>query len=168
MLTTATYVPDVYGRGASVIARGEAPNPSLVLDEKFSYLGGREIKPKEQAADQRKSDQISHFATTYNSFPKADDGVTMYSKLFAFVSDIGTRNVHILAAAYYVINNMRKGGAKLKVIDDMDPKWFNEVFESIWPKLERAFPKAAKMNKAKQIHDVFRYITALLAFEAVQ
>ena len=167
MLTTTSYVPDVYGRNGTV-ARGEARNPSLVLDEKFSYMGGREIKPKEQAADQRKVDMVSHFATTYNSFPDADDGATVWSKLYTFLPDIGTRNVHILAASYYIINRMRKDGGKISNVDDLNVKRFHEIFAVIWSKLEKAFPKAAKMSKEKQVHDVLRYITAILAFEAIR
>lgn len=168
MLASSTYIPDVYGRGNAVIARGEARNPSLVLDEKFSYLGGKEIKPKEQAADQRRVDLVSHFATTYNSFPEADDGVTMYAKLYSFVPDITTRNMHILAAAYYIINRIRKGGARLTAITDMNPETFKDLYNKIWPKLEKALSKAAKTKQGQQIHDVFRYMTAILAFETVQ
>ena len=167
MLVTKPYVPDVYGGGSDVNARGEARNLSLVLDEKFKYLGGKDIKPPEQAKDQKAAEIANHFASTYNGLPDSGDaGATVYSNLSSILPDISTRNIHILAAAQYIVNRIRERGLTLKSVEDLDPKDFNQVFELIWPKLDKAIGKKNGAKRDLQIQDVFKYVIAILNFES--
>lgn len=165
MLSGKPYIPDVYSGGDDVLARGECRNPTLVLDEKFKYLGGKDIKPTEQAKDQR-VDQGNHFVQTYNVFPDSKNmGVTVFSDLSGLLPDVSTRNPHVLAAASYVLGRLRERGKRIKTIDDLKKEDFDQVYALIATKLNIAMPKKAGAKAEIQSRDVLRYIAAILSFE---
>jgi len=166
MLSGKPYIPDVYSGGNDALARGECRNPTLVLDEKFKYLGGKDIKPTEHAKNQR-VDQGNHFVQTYNAFPDSKNtGATIFSDLNTLLPDVSTRNPHILATASYILNRLRDRGKKIVTIDDLQKADFDQVYASIAMKLNSAMPKKSGAKAEIQSRDVLRYIAAILNFES--
>ncbi len=162
MLEDDAFVPDVYTSGNDILARGKARNPSNVLDEKFAYMGGKEVRAKQNARYSKVDDFTTHFAQTYDNFPTSqrsqEKGADAFAEVTRILPDLFNRNIHVAAAAMYIINDIG-----VKSADQLKPDDFDQSFNRIWSKLHDSLYKS-KRDRSTQKQDVLRYVLAILNF----
>lgn len=160
----ASKLPKVYGSDPE--ARGKERQMGPVLQEKWDYLGGKEVKAKELAQAQKAPVQRNVFIDMYRSFQNSKfgqqhDPTVAYNEVASTI-DISSLNPRILAVAKFLIDEH-----EIRSIEKIDGEtlvaWVNNG--RIWPSLLKTLDKRQAPKIETQVQDIFRYILMLLNFQ---
>ena len=166
-MSEADPVPDVYEIFSNRRARGVPRMPTLVLNEKMDYMGGKDEKAKENAKGQRNNPSIQ-FLQTFRSFGSTGAegvAVSIYDDLSASVPSIASKNPHVLAAASYILkkigdNSLLNRETGRYELNEDNIAQFAEEFRAISGKLKKVL--SGSRPAAEQGQDVYRYAVMIL------
>ena len=154
-------IPNVYD--ANQLARGECRQPTKLLDEKFSYFGGKNPnRPKESLNRQSIPDFRKKFTDSYRLFVQnvENNAEAGYQNIARLLPNMLTLNPHVLAAGAVIVDNLR-----LSKLEDLTKKAFDSQFErNIWPNLNSILSKNKASTKERTAFDVYRYVKMILMF----
>lgn len=164
-----------YGDNTS---RGEARDPSVLLNDKMDFIPGRKRRAKEKQKQYRQTSHNENFIKTYNNMSNnvTQSADQVYKYLSAILPDFANRNVRILVAAY-IIRETLKSQDNYDENGLFSPEDFEEILDEVWSSLTRSLSNASAASKRinkrvepipkkeEQKVDILRYIRAIDSFE---